>query len=251
MSKMKISFLFPLLVVCSAPAGCRAAPAPCEVARNAFPPPGSFFAEVRTSRKAVAISFDDGPGDYTPAVLDILARRGARATFFVMGSRIKGREDILRKIHAAGHEIANHTYGHINFYAYKNDDRAVALTSEINKTDALIFAAVGERTRFLRMPHGYCARWSRDVARLTGHVMTNWTRGYDWMGLSQEETTRKYVEALKPGAILLFHDGGGNRTKTIAALEAVLDAASKAGYEAVTVGDLICSPVDDIVVEKK
>jgi peptidoglycan/xylan/chitin deacetylase (PgdA/CDA1 family) len=199
----------------------------------------------------VAISFDDGPGDYTPAVLDVLSRHGARATFFVMGSRIKGREDMLLKIQAAGHEIANHTYSHLNFYSYKFADRTEILESEIRKTDELISGVVGERPRLLRMPHGYCAPWSRDVARVTGHVMTNWTRGYDWLGLSVQETSQKYAEAVKPGAILLFHDGGGDRTKTIAALEAALDAIAKAGYEAVSVGDLICSTEGGIIADKK
>ncbi|MDI6757784.1 MAG: polysaccharide deacetylase family protein [Endomicrobiia bacterium] len=202
-------------------------------------PSGSFLSEVKTTRRAFALSFDDGPGDYTISILEELKRRGARATFFVMGSQIKGREATLKKILADGHEIGNHTYSHVNFYVYKKDDRAARLKDEIEKTDRIIYGIVGKRPRMLRMPHGYCAKWSRDVARETGHIMVNWSRGYDWMGLSAEETSRKYVEAVAPGAILLFHDGGPDRKKTLNALEAVLDKAAKSGYEVFSVGELI------------
>ena len=207
---------------------------------------GNFFAGLNPdtivpARKVIALTFDDGPGATTEEVLNLLRKYRARATFFVLGCNVATNSVILKKIYSDGHEIGNHTYGHINFYTYKKPDRAELMRGEILKTDALIKSAgVVNPARLLRMPYGYNASWSRVLAGEMGYVMVNWSFGCDWMGKSEEETVRLYLENVRPGGILLFHDGGKKlRVKTLKALEAVLEKLSKENYGIVTAGDLM------------
>lgn len=203
------------------------------------PLPGDFYAEVKTREKVIALSFDDGPGKYTEEILEVLKSAGIKATFFVEGSQIQPHAAALKRAFSEGHEIANHTYSHINFYAYAKKDYREVLIEEIEKTEHLIVKNTGAKPNLLRMPHGYIKRWVKEVAKEKGYVVVNWSFGCDWTNKSVAEMAELYKRNIKPGAILLFHDGGKNRKKTIEVLKEVIVAAKEKGYRMVPIGELL------------
>lgn len=208
----------------------------CVVASERY---GDFYAEVKTTQKVIAFSFDDGPGEFTEEILKVLRSHGIRATFFIMGSQIKLYPEALKKTAREGHELANHTYSHINFYSYKKPNYREVLKTEIKKTEMLIFDLTGRKTSLLRMPHGYIKPWVKEVAKETGYVVVNWSFGYDWHNKNIAETAELYKKNIKPGAILLFHDGGKKREKTVEVLKEVILEVKKRGYRILTVGEML------------
>ena len=211
---------------------------------SAAPVPGDFFASGPTDQKRFALSFDDGPGPYTERFLDLLDKYKVKATFFMSGDQVRRRKETAKKVADVGHEVANHTMFHVNYrlrLKKLKDEVKVKeeLVQDILDTGFLIDKTTGVQPKILRMPHGIDRPWINEAARETGFVLVNWTYGADWTKKPLEELTRSYQKAVRPGAILLFHDGGGRREKSLALVEAVLKEAKKRGFEVVTVGELI------------
>lgn len=220
------------------------------VSAGAAPAAGDFFASGPKDRKRLALTFDDGPGPETTRILALLDRHDVKATFFMLGQRVTRDEVTARLVAEAGHEIANHTWNHTNYKRrfreiqdeVGDDAEDVArdeLEADIRKTAEAIKMATGRNSALLRMPHGIDRPWINVAAKRAGHILVNWTFGMDWSRKSAEELSREYVDAIRPGAILLFHDGGRRRERTIAAAEAVIIAAKRAGYEIVPAGRLL------------
>jgi peptidoglycan/xylan/chitin deacetylase (PgdA/CDA1 family) len=148
---------------------------------------------------------------------------------------------IAAKTAAAGHLIGNHTDKH-EFYPKvgKSPDREKILEKELDGAAAAIEKAAGKRTVFLRMPNGYDRDWVRKVAARKGYILVNWTYGSDWTGLGEDKMTAEYLKNLRPGAILLMHDGGGkNRKKTLRITEQILLEAGKKGLKEVPLDTLL------------
>jgi peptidoglycan/xylan/chitin deacetylase (PgdA/CDA1 family) len=194
------------------------------------------------ARPEVALTFDDGPtAEFTPAILDILASRKSRATFFMLGTSIEARPELARRV-AEEQEIGCHSYAHARD-TVTNLDRFSADTERALKTFDEI---VGRRPRFYRFPWGNRGRIApRDVERLFGMTCIHWSGG----GFDEREKTDGIVENVKngvePGAILLLHDGAapgsvyaGSREPTVRALPRILDAIAAAGFVTRTVGEL-------------
>jgi peptidoglycan-N-acetylglucosamine deacetylase len=215
-------------------------------------PPGSFITSGPTQDKKIALTFDDGPGLESEQFLPLLDKYQVKATFFMLAEQAKLRPKIARQIADKGHEIGSHTYNHVNYLKHYRDlvktsgseDKAAAqakkdLVEDMNKSRKIIEEATGQRLKVLRMPHGIDRPWIKEAARETGFVLVNWTYGSDWVKQDDEKSRREYINAVKPGAILLFHDGGRNRKKSIALTEAVLKYAKENGFEVVSVGELL------------
>ena len=116
----------------------------------------------------------------------------------------------------------------------------LAGADELEKAAAAIEKAAGVRTTVLRMPNGYDKPWVREVARRLDYTLVNWTYGSDWTKLSEEKMTAEYVKAVKPGAILLLHDGGGKvKEKNLRITEAILREAKKKGLAPVRLDELL------------
>jgi peptidoglycan/xylan/chitin deacetylase (PgdA/CDA1 family) len=195
------------------------------LAREAVPPGGP---------RSVALTFDDGPSvPYTGQVLDILRKNRIHATFFLCGANAERYPDLVRRIKAEGHEIGNHTYSHPWLYLM---DRA-KIADEIDRTQDALEKISGRRPRLFRPPFG--VRWFSlwPLLRERGLTMVLWSiRGTDG-GLGASGIARTTLEQLKPGGIILLHDGFEtrrpaeiDRSDTVRALPAIISGARRAGY---------------------
>lgn len=181
-------------------------------------------------KKKVALTFDDGPWPrQTDAILRILDAEGVPATFFVIGKQVKAHPDIVRQAVRAGHAIGNHTYHHVNLTATD----AEHLASEIVGTSRAVVSAAGVAPRWLRPPGGAIDAVAYREASRQGLRVALWTVDpQDWRkGKTADEIEAEVVRAVTPGAVILLHDGGGDRRETIAALPGIIRRLRAKGYE--------------------
>ncbi|HHX25693.1 MAG TPA: polysaccharide deacetylase family protein, partial [Firmicutes bacterium] len=177
----------------------------------------------------VALTFDDGPSqEFTPLVLEILKEYNVPATFFLVGVHAERYPNIARRIAEEGHEIGNHTYGHINVPTVSNK----ALYEEVIKATRVIAQTTGEYPKYIRPPRGmYDARFRR-LSHVLGQKIVLWTISTrDWRyGTSTQAIVKRAVSQAKGGDIILFHDSGalvrnegGDRSATVRALPLVIE----------------------------
>lgn len=174
------------------------------------------------ARRAIALTFDDGPDpDHTPALLDLLAQHQARATFFLVGKRARGHADLIHRIAAEGHAIGNHSYSHVDCSVLPYSK----VLEELNETDSLIQDAGVQPTKLFRPPWGRLT--ARQMWRLlrAGRRLVYWSLPSDDHMLEPPEIISKSLPA-KRRDILLFHDRNAN---TRAALPRLLKAYADAG----------------------
>lgn len=188
-------------------------------------------AEIPTrDLRYVALTFDDGPrSDTTALLLDGLRERGACATFFVIGQQITGNESLLRRMADEGHQIGNHTYGHVRLANARDD----TIVEEIHKTEVLLTEVLGAGDYWLRPPYGMV---DRARSNLIHTPMIYWSLDpRDWELLDTDKVVAKVLRDIKPGDIVLLHDF--YPTSVQAALQ-IIDALQKEGYAFVTVAEL-------------
>jgi peptidoglycan/xylan/chitin deacetylase (PgdA/CDA1 family) len=183
--------------------------------------------------RAVALTFDDGPNPAaTPVILDALAERGVKATFFILGRHAERWPDLVQRVAAEGHGVANHGYFHrkLHFKSPSYVRRDLELGTE------KIEAASGERPRFFRAPHGFRAPWVTAIARSLGQRTVGWSLGvWDTDLPGVEVIADRTVNGAKPGSILLLHDGDGydpdgDRMQTARAVPLIVDRLLAQGY---------------------
>jgi peptidoglycan-N-acetylglucosamine deacetylase len=185
--------------------------------------------------KLVALTFDDGPGRLTEAVLDVLARRDARATFNVLGERVAGREGMLRRTVAAGHEVGSHAFRHDRLAG-----RPADAYRQLRRTGAAIVAATGVKPRVFRPPYGSASPGVVLAGRLAGLVTVAWDvdpHDYDTPGA--DVIIRRMIRRVKPGSIVLLHDDRRAMVQTVEALDPALGELAGRGYRFVTVSELL------------
>lgn len=187
--------------------------------------------------RTVALTFDDGPSDHTPAVLDLLGRAGARATFFLQGQAIAGREAIVRRAAAEGHELGNHLYSH----PHAGDLTDEELEKEMLETSDAIQRAAGLVPRLVRPPYGEDAERVARVAHAqrSGPTVLWSVDPGDWADASSEEIASRVLTGARPGAIVLLHDGRRDRSRTIEALPHIVAGLQRQGYRLATVSELL------------
>lgn len=207
--------------------------------------PRDFYADGDPRKPEFALTFDDGPGYITEDLLKLLASRGVKATFFMIGYSVRAYPQRAKDVAAAGNLVGSHTDTHENWYVLEKKGKGQAwlageFRKELDHAAASIEKAAGVRPRFLRMPNGYNRGWARKEAAAMGYTMVNWSYGSDWTRKPEAQMTAEYLKALRPGAILLMHDGGGkNREKTLRIVAAVLDEARKKGLNPVRLDELL------------
>jgi peptidoglycan/xylan/chitin deacetylase (PgdA/CDA1 family) len=198
----------------------------------------TFYADGPKDVKKIALTFDDGPGKSTEEILKILKEKDIKATFFMLGIRVYNDPCAANKVAASGHEIANHTYEHINFYSYKEEDKINKIEKELLQGESIIKQVTGIKPFLLRFPNGYSKSDAIEVAKKHGYYVINWSFGCDWTKISAEEMHEKYKKALKNGAVFLMHDLSKNE-KILSFLSNFIDEAKESGYEIVTVSELL------------
>ncbi len=210
----------------TAASGAPSAPVPVRVLR-AVPVPV----------KAVALTFDDGPSTaYTPEILSLLQQNAAKATFFVVGRELVRHPQLVRQEAEAGMEVGNHGFNHLSL---RGMDPA-AIQAEVKPVEQEITAITGNRPTLYRLPRGRSdPRALRALADL-GYTVVAWNVDtQDYLPRTPQAIAQHVETQVRPGSIVIFHDGGGNRSATVAALRLLLPVLKQRGYQMVTVSQLL------------
>ncbi|HEY3512080.1 MULTISPECIES: polysaccharide deacetylase family protein [Kribbella] len=179
-------------------------------------------------KKYVVLTFDDGPdAEYTPKVLDVLAKYHAKATFFEVGQNVRKHPELTKRIHDAGHSVQNHTWDHSDLRKLT----AARFQQEVASTDQAIRAQIGSTPGCLRPPYGGVSATVRQRARQLNKDLVVWTvDSRDWTKPGTAAIVQRVLKNVHNGSVILMHDGGGNRAQTVAALPAILKALEAQGY---------------------
>jgi len=189
----------------------------------------------RNQEKVIALTFDDGPWPETPKVLTVLREFNVKATFFILGQNLPLYPDIIKQVVQEGHAVGNHTWTH--YYPKMELQKAKA---EIENTSAKLQLMTGLKTRLFRPPGGILDNGVADYARSKNYAIIMWS--IDTKDFQQPTATvlaNRVLNQARPGDIVLMHDGGGNRSKTIEALKIIIPELQKRGYRFVTVSELL------------
>jgi chitin deacetylase len=191
-------------------------------------------------RKWVALTFDDGPWPgSTDEVLAQLAGAKAKATFFMVGQRLKNAPEIGRRVLAAGMEVGDHSYSHKYLATYPHD----VVTQEIAWGASAIEGVLGVRPVWYRPAGGSVNPWVFVEAQRLRLRIVLWTIDpHDYKRPGAQVIARRILDNIRPGAVVLMHDGGGDRSQTRAALAIVLKALTARGYSMVTLSELYSKP---------
>jgi peptidoglycan-N-acetylglucosamine deacetylase len=211
---------------------------------GAYSPNSRVFGPVvgRGPRGPVAfLTFDDGPNPgVTERVLEVLDREAVPATFFMVGSHVERHRETARAVARAGHEIGNHTYSHQKLH--RVGPRRVA--EEIRRGHEAIAEVTGVVPRSFRAPHGYRSPFVARAIAPYRYQVFGWTLGVWDTARPGAETIRTRVRTgLRPGSILLLHDGdgynpNGDRWQTAAALQGIITDVKAAGYRLAPLAEL-------------
>ncbi|GIH18817.1 polysaccharide deacetylase family protein [Rugosimonospora africana] len=187
----------------------------------------------------VALTFDDGPQPpWTGEVLDILEDTGCPATFFVLGSQIRGNERTLRRMTDLGCAVEVHAWDHIRMTEQDPEQRR----RDIDRTRALIREVTGHEPTAVRPPDGRVSVAVLDAIRAAGLIPAFWSvHARDWTRPGVEAIESGVSSALADGAVVLLHDGGGDRSQTVAALPRVIKAIRDLGLRAVSLTPVTAS----------
>jgi cellulose synthase/poly-beta-1,6-N-acetylglucosamine synthase-like glycosyltransferase/peptidoglycan/xylan/chitin deacetylase (PgdA/CDA1 family)/spore germination protein YaaH len=202
--------------------------------------------------KRIALTFDDGPdGKWTNPILDTLESRGAPATFFVIGGNVERRPGIMRRIVREGHEFGNHTWSHPNLGLVA----PFLVRLEIAANARLLEAILDRRTVFFRPPYfGDAEPTSADelipvqIASDMGYITAGvHIDSEDWKNPAPTIITRNVLDERYRGNVVLLHDGGGDRTNTLAALGPMIDSLRARGDTLVLLSTLAGVPHDEAI----
>ncbi|HET9994264.1 MAG TPA: polysaccharide deacetylase family protein [Candidatus Acidoferrum sp.] len=208
--------------------------------------------QIGAAKNKIALTFDDGPDpSWTPKILDVLKQKNVPATFFVIGLDANKWPELLRREYADGHEIGNHTYSHPD---WENPNLSTTqIRWELNLTERLIESIVGAKSILFRPPFGidHQPEYAEEVAHLPsaqdmGYIIVgqkvdpnDWSQESPGVPISAAKIVANVLHEAPKGNIVLLHDGGGNRSQTLAALPQIIDALRAQGYQFVSVADLL------------
>ena len=194
---------------------------------------GRPITRLRAADRAVALTFDDGPNpEATPVILDALAQRGVKATFFILGRHAERWPELVARVAREGHSIGNHGYYHRKLHfkspSYVRDDLQLG-TERIE-------SPTGSRPKLFRAPHGFRSPWVTPIAKSLGQRTVGWSLGvWDSDRPGVDVIAERTVAGARPGSILLLHDGdgydpGGDRMQTARAVPIIVDRLLEQGF---------------------
>jgi len=206
---------------------------------------GHCLSRGQPEQRQVALTFDDGPHPpYTGQVLDILERYGVPATFFCIGLNAGARVEEIERMGALGHEFGNHTWSH----PFLPELSHAELAEQIARTAEVIAQANGGATPSLfRPPYG--SRTPRVLGwlgELEPRVVLWDVEAADWAMPGADVIARRVLDQARSGSIILLHDGGGDRSQTVAALPMIIEGLLERGYQFVRVADLAARAGHDV-----
>jgi peptidoglycan-N-acetylglucosamine deacetylase len=183
--------------------------------------------------RMVALTFDDGPSPYTPAVLSVLNSYHVHATFFEIGRQVGPLAAVSRSVLRAGDVIGDHTWSHPVLDAANT-------AAQVNPTQRAIRSATGFTPCILRPPYGTAPADVVGIVRSLGLLTIQWdVDPADWSLPGAGAIAQRVLSAVHPGAIVIMHDGGGDRAETVAALRTIVPSLISRGYRLVTVTRLL------------
>lgn len=215
--------------------------------------------QIGAAKNKIVLSFDDGPDpQWTPKVLDVLKQKNVPGTFFVIGDNANRFPELLKREYAEGHEIGNHTFTHPKF----DEISHTQLRWELNLTQRLLESTLGVKSILFRPPYGidHQPEYAEEVAQLPypqelGYLIVgqridpnDWRMNDQKRQIPKDEIVQDVLNQVKSGNIILLHDGGGDRSQTLAALPEIIDKLHAEGYQFVTVSDLIGKTRNDVMV---
>jgi peptidoglycan/xylan/chitin deacetylase (PgdA/CDA1 family) len=185
--------------------------------------------------KCVALTFDDGPVPQTVAVVDTLARHGARATFFVLGKQAQAHPEILRRMAAGGNAVGDHSWSHPMFSRLSSK----AIRNQLVGTEKAITRAIGKHQPLVRPPYGDDNKRVRQVVAGIGAPVILWSVDpLDWKDRNTKVVTKRVLSAVRRNSIVLMHD---IHPTSRAAVAGIVEQLQARGYVLVTVPELIGS----------
>lgn len=197
-----------------------------------------YQGKLKANEKVIALTFDDGPGPKNTAqILEILKTNHIKATFFMIGEMVKYFPQVAKQVAADGHVIGNHTWHHW----YRHMDLVTA-ASEIDRTAEIIYKTTGEKTTLFRPPGGFLNNGLAEYAENKKYAVMMWS---EESGDAERHSpqvpmlVKNVLKYAKPGAIVLLHDGGGNRSKSVKALPEMIAGLKAQGYRFVTIPQLL------------
>jgi peptidoglycan/xylan/chitin deacetylase (PgdA/CDA1 family) len=187
--------------------------------------------------RTVALTFDDGPHHRTcTAILDVLRREGVPATFFVVGFRLQQHPELMDRMVAEGHEIANHTWDHPRL----NRISPERVRREVRSVRDFVFRRTGVAPRLVRPPGGEYDARVLEICRDEGADVCLWTAmAGDWKKMAVNEIVEKVLDQVHPGSIVLMHDA---YMQTPEALPRIIDGLRARGYRFVTASEMLGKP---------
>lgn len=189
-------------------------------------PPGIGAAPGRPG-KTVALTFDDGPSPYTPAILDVLRREHVPATFCMVGDEARRYPAYARMVVRDGHQLCNHSRDHADLARVS----ASAARHEVTAGEREIRDAAGVAPRLFRFPYGSENRTARTAVDGYGLHPLRWdVDPRDWTRPAASTITGRILAQVRPGAVVLMHDGGGDRSHTADSLDATITGLRERGY---------------------
>ena len=183
---------------------------------------------VEDPAPVVYLTFDDGPHPvYTPQVLEVLASYEIKATFFVVGDMVRRWPDAARQIVAEGHSIQSHAWNHDTLTAFNRKE----FKRDMIRTQTELLYATKTQATCLRPPYGATNSKVEKWANELGLPVELWdVSGNDWTDISAEGIARRVLRGVAPGSVVLLHDGGGPRSRTVSSLEIIIPTLLDDGY---------------------
>lgn len=201
----------------------------------------AFCENVAITEKKIALTFDDGPNEFTLEVLELLKKYNVKATFFCIGKNIEKHPEIIKQIINDGHLIGNHSYNHSNFFDFYTTEK---IQTEIQKTNTLIFELTGKKMLFFRPPYGVTTPSIAKALKKTKHHVIGWNiRSLDGTLKNENKIYNRIIKRLSPGGIVLLHDTSKHSVRV---LEQFLQFLQNNKYTVISTEELLnLKPYED------
>ncbi|NMH27701.1 polysaccharide deacetylase family protein [Flavobacterium silvaticum] len=194
----------------------------------------AYLGNPSEKENKISLTFDDGPSEFTPKVLDLLYEFNVKATFFCIGKNVDSHPEIANRIVSEGHLIGNHSYSHSKTFDFLGTD---AVESELNQTDASIEKATSKKVRFFRPPYGITTPKIARALKRTKHDVIGWNiRSNDGISSDGKNILKRIETRLKPGGIILMHD---TSAVSVSVLEQLLLTLRHRNFTVVPVTELL------------